>query len=188
MNRMILTTAVMAPVVLAACGGNPAAPTPPPTYAQMLADTNTLMDAFFDEAPVAGTALPTSGTASYAGFLAANMSDGTSTAAIVGDLNMDVDFSGATGGVTGTVTNLLDSTNAAYAGTLVISDGLPGTLDRTAPGFVTFNATIGGTLTDQAATTYDIAGSLQGGFSGASGPDLIFGTGGQSQPPRAPAL
>lgn len=104
-------------------------------------------------------ALPTAGTANYAGFMTLGLPIGDARQDYVGDLDLSVDFASTRDQVSGTASNF-----NGLSGELAIAGG---DLDRTTDTSVdyTFDGTVTGTLA-QAGQNYAIDGSIVGEFRG----------------------
>ena len=104
--------------------------------------------------------LPTSGTASYDGYLGAADTSG----AIIGDLDLTADFGADS--ISGTASNFIDEENTEYTGRLTISNG---DIFRTADPATEYQiaADVNGTLsTDEARTSVNAI--MLGDFFGGS--------------------
>ncbi|NRA98621.1 MAG: hypothetical protein HRU32_02190 [Rhodobacteraceae bacterium] len=104
--------------------------------------------------------LPTSGSASYAGYM--GIDNAPFGGEIIGDMTMTVDF--ATEGITGAATNFINSDDIRYSGTLGISNGA---FDRTADPAREwqFEADIDGTLS-AVGESHTIDALMSGDFTG----------------------
>jgi hypothetical protein len=125
-----------------------------------------------DNAPVytALSSIPTTGGASYAGYVFGELSNGSDdiTDSVIGSLSLEASFT--TGGATfsGSVSDFVDSDDTDLAGSLAISGG---TLDRDGnpasdPTVVRVN--VAGVLTDAADNDLDFGFQLEGDFLGSA--------------------
>lgn len=166
---------------LAACGGGGGGggsptedpdPLPNPDPAtepvEMRAASEDLLDIYAD--PINYTALsgvPTTGSASYRGYLSGELSNVSDDLPdnLIGNLTIDIQF-GTALSVTGTATNFFDEDNNAVSGSLSLSGGQ---LDRTGnPNQdATFVLLADGLLTDDDGDQMDLASQLEGDFLGA---------------------
>lgn len=164
--------------LLAGCGGS-GGDSEVDTFTQMEADARTAAAGYVDTETGAllaaeRTTLPTTGTASYDGYVGGDV-DG---AVLIGELSLDVAFAvGDNGTITGSATNFQHETDGAYTGTLTVSGGniLPGgdpaTEDAVA-GDLTGTLSNGGT---GYATDIALDGAFMGG-TGTETPDAIGGS------------
>lgn len=198
-NRYSATASIVAAFLLSACGGTGTpAEEDPPTFSEINAEINAdidelEMDGFDLNDDVAKNMLPMAGSASYEGFIRADIAsqdynpgdfvdspfpefelDGRT---IVGELALLVDFGLNNESVTGTVSDLLDSTNQAYTGTLDVATNT--SFDRQDEDEPTFSAAMTGDVVG-GGTTYTFAAALLGNFyddpsSAATDTDIVAG-------------
>jgi hypothetical protein len=173
-------------VLLAACGGGGGGanapdpdpdpvtpvvvPTGPQTGPQMRASFGELADAYTD--PVVYTtlsAVPTTGSATYRGYLRGDLSNTTDavTDSLIGRMTMQVGFTASSVSVSGSVTDFADAENRDVDGSLTLSNG---SLDRggNPANDATLNVTFAGTLTDAGSRTLNVGGQLEGDFLAGS--------------------
>jgi len=114
------------------------------------------------------SAVPTSGSASYDGYLFGDLSNTSDdvTDTIVGSLSLRANFNSSSASFTGTASDFVDSDDAAMMGSLTISGG---TLDRNgdpASDATVRGVNVAGTLTDSADQDLVFAVQLEGDFLG----------------------
>lgn len=153
-------------LLLCSCGGSGGSGVDPQLAAleTMRADANRLVEDF---SPLSYTDLaivPTVGTATYQGYLSAqlsNTSDGI-TDTLIGDLSLQVDFA-ASNMVTGSAEGFLDENGAPLVGTLTLSNG---SLDRDGDPNTdaTFTFEGSGQLIDVAGQTLILSTNFEGDF------------------------
>lgn len=156
---------------LAGCGGSGSSGGGTPGYADLIGEG----DALFDEALTMditdADSLPTSGSAQYDGVMAVEVYADDDDAGglessifLAGDLAMNVDF-GAVDPISGSVTNIADSDEARYGGSLSLGAS---TLNRVADpeDDWQFEADLAGTITDPEGLAWDIDTDMRGDFVG----------------------
>ena len=113
------------------------------------------------------------GTATYQGFTAINVSIESSTTAMNGNLQLDVDFSGNGGSCTGTAENFRLSNSEVLSGRLFVTGGV--ITQSNEPDTLTFNAGISGTVIGASLPNTIITGQLIAS-TGIVSHDLLAGT------------
>ena len=113
--------------------------------------------------------IPTSGGATYAGYISgdlANQSD-TITDSVLGQMSLDVTFTSTSVTLTGMADQFYDDDNAALQGSLTFANG---SLDRAGDpdADVTLTLTMNGTLTDAQNRDLVIGATLEGDFLGSA--------------------
>ena len=155
--------------------GTPTPPTPAPTPgvaqtgAQMRNGATGLVGDF---TPITYTALgsvPTSGSATYNGYLYGNLANRSDavTDSVIGQMAMQVGFTSTSVSISGNVTDFVDASDAAMAGSLTLSNG---SLNRNGnpAGDATLTVSANGTLTDSANRALAVGVQLEGDFLGGS--------------------
>jgi len=185
--RATLTGALC--LILAACGGgggsgeaarDPVIPGPstpddaaPGTVTGPRAAATDLLD---DWAPgdvptyTALSAVPTTGGASYAGFLFGDLSDGdgTATDSLFGSLTLAVTFSASAVDFDGSATDFIDSRDDPLSGSLAVSGGTLNRSGNTASDATLRGVSVAGTLRAGDGTTLDVGVQLEGDFLGTT--------------------
>lgn len=171
---------------LAACGGGgggggdgtpPTTPAPTPPTAPTPGDDLNTMEAGRDALlatyanPLDYTdlsAIPTRGDANYQGYFSGNLANtGDSiTDTLIGQIDMDVDFTSNSVRVSGSVGSFVDEDDDALSGSLTLGNG---SLDRDGnpSNDATLVLTATGTLTDDRGRDLDIGTQLEGDFLGS---------------------
>ncbi len=189
-DRMFISALGLAALALSGCGGaTPGGGTVPSVNYADYAAMDAAMRAAHSSLPYTDPAtLPGSGTASYSGVVALTAGTPSGPLDLNGALNVTANFGTST--ISGQAGSFLDTANAAYSGTLALSNGL---IDRGANPATQYSVTadMGGTLTGPvgalqitAPMSGDFLGNghsaFQGGISGtATGPggtDFLFGS------------
>jgi hypothetical protein len=132
-------------------------------------DLDSAGDALFNEALDAGltdpSTLPTSGSATYDGYMGMTLADeATNPTVLVGDLTMSVEFEG-TPTFEGTVDDFVDNRNEEYDGSLQITDGVV-FRDVDVEEFYSAEFEVNGTLTNPDGEDMDFDGDGVGDFYG----------------------
>ncbi|SEM82312.1 hypothetical protein SAMN04488003_10550 [Loktanella fryxellensis] len=157
-------------VVVAACGGTTVPTTPVDPDRLSLREIKRVESEIrpgYDAARVTPKAqVPVSGQATYAGYVAGDMSLPTGNTDVAGVMVMGVDFTNNRVG--GTVGNFVTSRNEEMDGTLSLRNGV---LDRRLNSSqVTIRSDVDGRLVDESGDTYVLDGAItRGGFKGSSG-------------------
>ena len=117
------------------------------------------------------TAMPTSGSATYSGSMAASVAlAGGVTDSLFGDASVTANFTGIGGSVAGNITNVISTTHGNLGSNLAIASGT--IISNTVIG-----ANINGTLTGFGAETITLNGTLAGGFLGENAQAVTLATG-----------
>lgn len=170
--------ALMATAMVAGCSGGGSdgsvedmdgtGPSNSATLTELVDEANTLADRALYMEDTSAADLPTSGTASYDGVMMVSTSDGN---ALIGDLDLSVDFGASNDPISGSVTGLVDRDEGRWGGSLDVDDG---TLNRDTGGFPTWAANLEGTVVSPTETDYEVDGQVEGGF-GRSDASFIGG-------------
>ncbi len=179
-------TSLVALGVLTACGGggggdptsDPAIPGPtqatddtPRTVSGMRDAANDLLDVWAPNGAPTYTRLatvPSTGTASYDGFVFGDLSNGAVIASLIGQLSLNADFSATDVVFAGSATDFVDQVDAPLSGSLTVTggdfnrDGNPAS-DATLRGI-----SVAGTLRDGSGTVLEVGLQLEGDFLGTS--------------------
>lgn len=172
-------------VGLSACGGgggsttvDPETPIPgtgpevPRNTEGLRGGATDLLDTWAPTNPPSYTALatvPTTGSASYAGFLFGEISaSGVDDENIIGRLSMEAQFTATSASLTGTATDFVDEDDRPLDGALTIAGGALDRAGNPANDATLRGATVSGTLTGSAAGALDFGLQLEGDFLGVS--------------------
>lgn len=138
------------------------------TLTELVDEANTLADQALYMEDTSAADLPTSGTASYDGVMMVSTSDGN---ALIGDLDLSVDFGASNDPISGSVTGLVERDEGRWGGSLNVDNSV---LDRETSGSPTWTANLEGTVTNPTDTAYEVDGQVEGGF-GRSDASFIGG-------------
>lgn len=171
-NTTLVLTSLMA---LAACGGSSSTVERGVTLGEVRAQGLSLFEAVDAASPIETDAIPTSGTASYAGILSFSRDAGPDTEGLVGQVDMTVGFTGA-GSVDGTVSDFVYGADSSADPSTILPevDGVltfeNGSINRMAgPDDAQFGAEFTGTLNAPVEMFGIAAGTdvaVDGGFGG----------------------
>jgi len=144
-------------ILVAGCGGSSTGAT---SFKSIETAGNALSNEIFSVPYTDPSTLPTSGSASYNGYIGVTVDNAIDVA---GELELTADF--ASDNITGSAFNFFDRNENAYAGTLEVSNG---GFDRTADtsSEFTFGADLDGTLSNS-GENIQVDASLDGDFTGS---------------------
>lgn len=120
------------------------------------------------------TAVPTTGSATYSGFVFGDLSDGTVRDRLIGRLELETDFSASSASFNGTATDFVDADDAPLSGSLTVSGGHLNRDGNPASDATVLGVSLDGTLRDGDGVTTTLEVVLEGDFLGASA-DAIGG-------------
>lgn len=162
----IFVLAAVAAVALSACQKSPC-DTSPPSDQIGAADLMLECIGSLDRTPVGQ--MPTSGSASYSGFLAGEITPSAgATDSLIGDASLSASFSPGSGTVSGTVNNISSGDQGALSGKLTLSNG---TISANI-----FTADLDGTLSGYNGQTVNIATTGAGAFLGNGAEGILYAT------------
>ena len=153
-------------VTLAACGGSSTSgPNASTSFANIIEDAGTLADEVAVIPYTDPATLPTSGSATYNGFIGVVLDN---NAGVAGDLQLIANFApnANENAITGSASNFFDNEENAIGGTLTLSNSV---LDRNADTNTqfTFDADLSGDLTSDEGDI-SVAAFLLGDFTGTN--------------------
>lgn len=116
------------------------------------------------------SAVPTTGSARYDGYLYGDLSDGDDTVldSLIGTLTLDVDFTATSPAFSGTVRDVVDSRDDPFSGTLTVSGGSLNRDGNPANDATLRDVTVAGTLRNSGGDNLVFGVQLEGDFLGAS--------------------
>lgn len=172
-------------VVLAACGGGASAPTrgpdipgpgapgdqAPRTVSGLRGAALDLLDVWVPSGVATYTSVatvPTTGSATYGGFLYGDLSDGDAEVleSVVGRLTLEVTFTAGDPDFDGVARDFVDSRDAPLSGTLAVSGGALNRNGNPANDATLRGVSVAGTLRDGAGTDMVFGVQLEGDFLG----------------------
>lgn len=116
------------------------------------------------------SAVPTTGSAAYTGFVYGDLSDDSDaiTDSLIGRLSLNVAFSAAAVGFTGSARDFVDSRDDPLSGTLTVSGGDLNRSGNPASDATLRGIAVTGVLRDGANVAYDVGIQLEGDFLGVT--------------------
>lgn len=177
-----LCLASLASVGLASCGTLPSETTPPcetSPPSDQVAALNLMSDCIGSLSPTLDAQMPTSGTATYSGFMTAKiLPSANTTDAIIGDAVLTANFAPSAGTLSGTISNIVSADTGALGGNLSIGNG-------TITGSVILGVNLNGVLTGYGSQTdtVTIATTGVGGFMGSNAEGIFTATAGTATMP-----
>lgn len=177
-----LCLASLASVGLASCGILPSETTPPcetSPPSDQVAALNLMSECIGSLSPTLDAQMPTSGTATYSGFMTAKiLPSANTTDAIIGDAVLTANFAPSAGTLSGTISNIVSADTGALGGNLSIGNG-------TITGSVILGVNLNGVLTGYGSQTdtVTIATTGVGGFMGRNAEGIFTATAGTATMP-----
>lgn len=115
-------------------------------------------------------AVPTTGSAAYSGFVYGDLSNDRDavTDSLIGRLSLNVAFSAASAGFTGSATGFVDSQDDPLSGSLAVSGGALNRNGNSASDATVRGIALAGVLRDGGNLAYDVGIQLEGDFLGTT--------------------